>query len=110
MEEIKFSEWKNLILKVGKIIEVEDMENADKLYKLKIDLGEEQRTLVAGLKKYYSKEDLQNKKVVVFCNLEPKELRGVESKGMLLAAVNSDESKVRLLEPDGEIELGSRIF
>ena len=110
---IKFEDWKKLDLKVGEILEIEDIEGADKLYKLTINLGTEKRTLVAGLKEFYSKEALKNKKCIVFANLEPKTLRGVESKGMLLAAVshneNGDEKKVRLLEPDSEIEVGSKV-
>jgi len=52
---------------------------------------------------------LKNKKVIVFCNLEPRKLKGIESQGMILAAVNEDHSKVHLIQPDREIELGSQI-
>jgi len=106
---VTFDEWSKLDLKVGEILEIEDVLGADKLYKLKIDLGIEVRTLVAGLKQHYSKEELEGKRCVVFCNLEPKKLKGIESHGMLLAAVNDDHSEVRLLQPDSSIELGSRI-
>ena len=111
---IEFKDWKKLDFRVGKILEVEDIKGADKLYKLRIDIGEEKRTLVAGLKEFYSKEQLKNKICIVFTNLEPKTLRGVQSQGMLLAAAEYDdkgnEKIVRLLEPDGKIELGSKIF
>ena len=105
MSEVKFSEWSKLDLRVGKILKIEDIENADKLYQLEVDLGEEigKRTLVAGLKEHYSKEDLKNKKAVFFVNLEPKIMKGVKSEGMILAAVNEDESKVKLIVPDEEI-------
>jgi len=110
MSEIKFSDWLKLDLRVGKILKVEDIEGADKLYKLEVDLGKlGKRTLVAGLKEYYSKENLEGKTCVVFVNLEPKIMKGVKSEGMILAAVNEDESKVRLIEPDNDIEVGSRI-
>lgn len=108
-DTVKFEEWSKLDLRVGEIIEIEDIPNADKLYKLKIDLGVETRVLVAGLKKYYTKEELESKKCIVFCNLEPKKIKGIESKGMILAAVNDDHSEVKLLQPDGDIEIGSRI-
>jgi methionyl-tRNA synthetase len=108
MTEIGFKEWQKVDMRVGKILKVEDIENADKLYKLVVDVGEE-RQLVAGLKKYYKKEDLQNKRCVVLVNLEKKKLMGIESEGMILAAVNKDKSEVRLIQPDGEIELGSSI-
>tara|TARA_Y100000310_G_C20566908_1_gene755941 strand:+ start:460 stop:801 length:342 start_codon:yes stop_codon:yes gene_type:complete len=107
---VSFQEWMKLDLRVGKIVNVEDIENADKLYKLEVDLGEEigKRTLAAGLKKHYSKDELKGKKAVFFVNLEPKEMRGVKSEGMILAAVNEDESKIKILEVD-DIEVGSKI-
>ncbi len=111
MEEIKFSDWQKIELRAGKILEVEDIEGADKLYKLKINLGKEfgERTLVAGIKQHYKKGELTGKKCIVFANLEPRKIRGIESKGMLLAAVSEDEKKVFLLKPDKEIEEGSRV-
>lgn len=109
MEIIKFSDWEKLDLRTGKIIEVKDIENTDKLYKLLLDLGKEKRTLVAGLKPYYKKEELQGKRCIVFTNLEPRKIRGIESQGMLLAASSEDKNKVRLLQPDEEIKEGSRV-
>ncbi len=106
---VNFNEWSKLDLRVGEILEIEDVPGADKLYKLKIDLGTETRILVAGLKQYYTKELLEGKRCIVFCNLEPKTLKGIESKGMILAAVNDDHSEVKLIQPDGEIELGSQV-
>ena len=106
---VTFNEWSKLDLKVGEILEIEDIPGADKLYKLKIDLGTETRILVAGLKPYYTKEELEGKRCIVFANLEPKKLKGIESKGMILAAVNDDHSEVKLLQPDGDIEIGSKV-
>lgn len=83
-------------LHVAKILSVADHPNADSLYLLQIDLGTEKRQLVAGLKKYFSKEQLLHKKIVVCANLKPAKIRGIESKGMLLAA--DDGQKVALLE------------
>ena len=110
-ETIKFSQWSQLDLRTGKILKAEDIEGADKLYGLSVDLGKQlgKRTLVAGIKPYYTKEQLKNKQCVIFTNLEPRTLKGIESQGMLLASVNEDESKVFLLQPDGKIEEGSRI-
>lgn len=103
-ENIKFSEWEKFDLRVGKILDVEDIEGADKLYKLSIDLGKElgKRTLVAGLKPHYKKEELKGKSCVVFTNLEPRKLKGIESQGMILASVSPDESEVRLIHPDAK--------
>jgi len=106
---ITFNEWTKTDLRVGEILEIEDILGADKLYKLKIDLGTETRILVAGLKQHYTKEELEGKRCIIFCNLEPKKLKGIESKGMILAAVNDDCSEVKLLQTDGDIELGSKI-
>jgi len=61
---IQFEDFAKLNLKVGEIVEVEEIEGADKLYKLTIDLGEEKKTICAGIKEYYSKEELLNKKII----------------------------------------------
>ncbi|MCD6368078.1 MAG: methionine--tRNA ligase, partial [Candidatus Aenigmarchaeota archaeon] len=95
-----------LDLRVAKILEVKDHPNADRLYVLKIDCGEE-RQIVAGLKMWYSKSDLLNKKIIVVANLEPAVLRGEKSNGMLLAAEKGDD--VGLLYVD-ESEPGDRVF
>ncbi len=94
---------------MGKIIEVEHHPNADKLYILKVDIGNKQLQLVAGLKQHYKLHELKNKLCIVFTNLEPAVIRGIKSEGMLLAAVNKDKSKVVLLQPEKEIEVGSDI-
>jgi len=107
VEYISFDDFMKLDLRVGKIIEVKGHPNADRLYVVKVDLGDEVRQLVAGLKKYYKPEELLNHYVVIISNLEPKKLRGVESQGMLLAA--DDGERVALLMPDKEVKLGSRI-
>ena len=106
---VEFTDWMKLDLRVGKIINVEEISGADKLYKLEIDIGGEKRIVCAGLKQYYSSEELMNKRIILFTNLAPRKMRGIESQGMILAAVNSDESIVSLIEPDKEIELGSRV-
>ena len=110
-EQVSFNDWQKLDLRVGKILKIEDIEGADKLYKLEVDLGKEigKKTLVAGIKKNYDKDELKGKKCVIFVNLEPKKLKGIESKGMILAAVSEDETEIRLLEPDSEVEIGSKI-
>ncbi len=107
--KISFSDWEKLDLRVAKILEVEDHPRADKLYLLQVDLGSEKRQLVAGLKPYYSKEDLKGKLCVVFTNLEPAVIRGEKSEGMLLAAQNPQENEVILIAPEREIESGSKV-
>ena len=111
MTTIPFKDWEKIDIRIGKILEVKQHPNADKLYLLKIDLGKElgKRELVAGLKQYYKPEQLKNKLCCVFTNLEPATIRGIKSEGMILAAVTSDKGKVFILEPEQDIELGSRI-
>src|SRR3989338_4257485 len=108
-QNISFEDWQKLKLKTAEILQVEDIKDSDKLYKLTIDLGTETRTLVAGLKPYYSKEELEGKKCIVITNLEPRKIKGIESQGMLLAAFNDDLSEVKLLQADGVVDAGWRV-
>ena len=104
---ITYEDFKKLDLRVAKIIEAERVENSEKLIKLQIDLGDEKRQIIAGIGKFYSPEDLINKKIVVLCNLEPRTLMGLESNGMLLAA--SNKNQISLLIPDQDIASGSLV-
>ena len=110
-EKVSFNYWQKLEIRVGKIIEVEEIPDADRLYKLTVDLGYEigKRIVCAGIKEYYSKEELMNKKIVLFVNLEPRKIRGIESQGMILAACTDDESKVILVTHEKDIEIGTKI-
>ncbi len=105
---IDFSEWKRLDIRVGEIKAAEDHPNADRLLILRVDVGEE-RQLVAGLKGYYQTEALVGKKVIVFVNLSPAKLRGAESQGMVLAAVDPATDVVSLLTVDRDVPIGARI-
>jgi methionyl-tRNA synthetase len=109
MENITFEEFKKLDLRVGEIKSAEEIPGADKLYKLKVDLGGEERELVAGIKKFYNIESLPGKKIVVLTNVEPRIIRGVTSHGMLLAASNEDKSSLSLLVLDTDLLPGSKI-
>jgi methionyl-tRNA synthetase len=106
---VELDDWQKLDLRVAEIIKVEEIEGADKLYKLTVDIGEETRTVCAGIKKYYSKEDLKGKKIILFTNLAPRKLKGIESNGMILAAVNKEETEVVLLTPENDVEVGAKI-
>ncbi len=108
-KRISFDEWKKLDIRVAKIIDVADHPNADKLYVLKVDLGNEQRQIVAGIKQHYAKEQLLGKTIIMLTNLEPAVIRGVKSDGMLLAAVNADKSKIVLLTTDTSIDVGAKV-
>ena len=102
---ITFEDFKKLEIKIGKILSAQKVEGTDKLLKLEVDIGEEKRQLVAGIAEYYEPEELINKEVPILINLEPKTIRGLESQGMLLAAVEGE--KPVLLHPDKEILPGS---
>ena len=110
MNEVNFDEWSKLDLRVAKIEKVEEIPEADKLYKISLDVGEVgKRTVCAGLKKYYSIKDLTGRNVIYFSNLKPRKMKGIVSEGMLLAASNADDTKVSLITPSEEIEIGSRV-
>ena len=112
---IKFDDWSKIDLRVAQIIEVEDIEGADKLYKLTVDIGEEigERVICAGIKEFYSKAELKDKKIIVFVNLTPRKMKGIESQGMLLAVCKYDEAGkevgVILIVPEKDIEVGGRV-
>jgi len=103
---ITYEDFAKLDIRIGKILEAEKVEGADKLIKLKVDIGEE-RTLVAGIAEFYNPEELIGKKIPILVNLEPRKLRGIESQGMILAA--SEEGNCVLLHPDKEITIGAKV-
>jgi len=101
--------FSNLDLRVAKVIEVKDHPDADKLYVLHVDLGGMgKRVLVAGVKSYYSKDEITGKNIVIVTNLKPATIRGVKSDGMLLAAGGGTDT-IALLNP-GEAKPGSVVF
>jgi len=104
---VTFDQFKQMDLRIGKIVTCEDHPNADKLYLLSVDIGGGTRKLVAGIKGHYSKDELINKKVVVIANLETATIRGVQSEGMVLAT--KDKEKLALLIPEKDVEIGSPI-
>lgn len=104
---ITFEDFKKLDLRVGKIIDAVKVEGSDKLVQLKVDLGEEERQLVAGILTSYGIEDLPGRSIIVVANLEPRSIMGLESQGMLLAA-DGAEGPV-LLMTDYEVPSGTKI-
>ena len=104
---IKFDEFKKLDLRIARIKDVKLHPDADKLYVLTIELGKEDKQMVAGVRPYYKPEELKGRSVVVVANLEPATIRGVESQGMVLAA--KDSKTLSVLVPEKDIEIGSPI-
>ena len=108
-EEITIDDFRKIELRVAKITSVEAVPKADKLYKIHLDLGYERRTIVSGIREAYTPEDLEGMRIIVICNLKPATIRGVQSKGMLLAAETPDGEGLALLTVDRDIPLGARV-
>ncbi len=106
---VQFEDFAKLDLRIGRIVEARDHPNADKLIVLRVDLGEDQRQLVAGLRGHYDPSGLVGRNIVVVTNLAPRQMRGQLSEGMLLAAVTDDRSRVVLLTPDADVPSGTKV-
>ena len=106
-DEISFSDFAKVKLRVGRVVEASDHPNADKLIVLKVGLCDEQRRICAGLKGHYTPEELVGKNLVLVTNIAPRMMRGIESQGMLLAASSSDKSQVVVLTTDIDVPPGS---
>ncbi len=104
---ISLEDFQKIDLRVGKVISAEDIAGTQKLLQIKVDFKSEIRTLVAGIKEFYTPEALIGKNIVVVFNLAPVTIRGIQSQGMLLAA--SDGQQVVLLTTDRDISAGSTI-
>lgn len=106
---VSFADFEKVELRTARILTAERVPEADRLLKLRIDLGTDQRQIVAGIAEHYSPEDLPGKTIVVVANLEPATIRGLESQGMLLAAKKG--KRLRLVTVDGNETLpGVRVF
>ncbi|OGQ22775.1 MAG: hypothetical protein A3C46_04790 [Deltaproteobacteria bacterium RIFCSPHIGHO2_02_FULL_44_16] len=107
MELIDITDFAKIDLRVAEILTAEKIEGADRLLKLRVSFGNEERQIVAGIAQYYQPTDLIGKKIVIVANLKPAKLRGIESQGMLLAA--SDDQTVSILTPFKEVTVGSKV-
>ena len=106
---IQYDDFAKLDLRVGTIKQAEPHPNADKLLVLQVDLGSEQRQIIAGIRGYYEAEALVGRQIVVVANLAPRAMRGLESQGMLLAASNADRSAVIFVTPEQSIAAGAKV-
>ena len=107
MNPVSLAEFKKIELKIARILDVAEIPGADKLWKLTIDVGSEKKEIDAGIKTGYPKESLAGRCIIVVNNLEPAVIRGVESRGMLLAA--KDGGELSLLGPDKPLAPGSAV-
>jgi len=105
---MNIDEFKQMDLRVAKILSAERVPESDKLIKLQIDLGGEQRQIIAGIGNAYETEELTGKEIVVMVNMEPRTLMGHESRGMLLAAHGENGAPV-ILTVEKEVPPGAKI-
>lgn len=107
-EETSFDDFMKMDIRLGKILEAEKVKKADKLLKLTVDTGIDQRTIVSGIAKHYSPEEVIGKTVTVLMNLAPRKIRGVESQGMILMAEN-EAGELSFISPEKEFGAGSEV-
>lgn len=97
-KEITIEQFLGVHLRAAKVISVERIKDSRKLLKMVVDLGTEQRTVVAGIAETYTPDEVQGKTIIVCTNLKPAKLMGVESRGMVLAAVVDDEAVLAVFD------------
>jgi methionyl-tRNA synthetase len=107
VEQITIDEFRRLDIRVGQVKAADRVSGTDKLLRLTVDIGDELRTVVAGIATSYQAADLVGRRILVLANLQPRTVRGVESKGMLLAATWGND--VAVLTVDGEAPAGTRV-
>jgi len=107
-DEIVFDDFLKMDLRVGEIKTAEKVEKSNKLLKFTVDMGVETRTILSGVSKYFTPDEMIGKKVTVMANLAPRKIMGIESQGMLLFAENSD-GKLVAVSPDDTAENGATI-
>jgi len=106
---VTIEEFKRFDIRVAEIIEAMPLEKSNKLLKLKVKVGNITKQILAGLKQFYKPEELIGKKIIIINNLQPAKLMGETSEGMLLAASNSDRSRVIILTTESDIESGAKV-
>ncbi len=106
---VKYDDFAKIDLRVGKIVSAERVPNSRKLLKLIVDIGGEERQVLAGIAKWYKPEELVGKLVIVVANLEPKRMAGLVSQGMVLAAPCGDSEKPVLLTVEEETRIGAKV-
>ncbi len=107
-EEIEFEDFEKCDLRVARVLECEEVPKANKLLKFKLKVGNEERIILSGIKKYYKPEDLVGKNVLIIANLKPRKIMGIESKGMILSAVDDNEDILSVTTTlDGSFKAGT---
>jgi methionyl-tRNA synthetase len=106
--EIIIDDFVKMDIRVGTVLTAEKMEKSDKLLKLTIDTGVDQRTVLSGIAKHYTPEEMVGKQVTIIANLAPRKMMGIESQGMVLMAEDAD-GKLRLVQPNEVVKPGSSV-
>jgi methionyl-tRNA synthetase len=106
--KIQYDDFAKVEMTVGKIIEAEKVENADRLLKLKVDFGTETRQIISGIAEFYTPEEIIGKKCPFVTNLEPRTIKGFESNGMILAAKDK-KGNFSLLNVNDAVEVGTKL-
>lgn len=104
IELISIEDFLKVKLALAKVLEVEEVPKSDKLLKLTLQVGDETKIILAGIKRYYTKEELINKKILIVYNLQPRKIMGYESQGMVLAL--SDGENFSLITSDKDVKEG----
>ena len=107
-DRITIDDFAKVEMKTAEVISAANVEGTDKLLKLQIQIGDEERQIVAGIAEHYSPKELVGKKIVVVANLKPAVIRGVESNGMLLA-VSTKDSVILVTPENTDVPSGLRI-
>jgi methionyl-tRNA synthetase len=107
--ETSFDDFNKMDIRTGTILEAERVPKTDKLLKLKIDTGIDQRTVVSGIAEYYKPEDIIGQQVSILINLAPRKIKGIESQGMILMAANSKGELSFIVPTKSDFNNGSEI-
>lgn len=108
-DTITYDDFAKIDLRVAKVLEAQPHPNADRLLVLKVDAGSDTRQIVAGIRGHYQPEDLIGKSIIIVRNLAPRQMRGQESQGMLLAASDESKTSVILVTPMSDIAPGAKV-
>jgi len=109
IRQISIEDFAKLDLRVAKVIAAERVEKSDKLLKLKLQVGAEERQVVSGIAEYYSPEEITGKTLILVANLKPARIRGIESQGMILAAADEAGGRLTLVTVDGDMPSGAKV-
>ncbi len=108
-EAVAFDDFGKMDIRVSRVVAAEKVAKTKKLLKLTVDTGIDTREIVSGIAEHYTPEELVGRQILVLVNLEPRELKGILSRGMILMAEDAATGKLTLLDPAGEVTPGSSV-